>query len=127
MSSIDRYLKKIAEPQKSTLKSVRELLAELLPGSIECISYGLPAFRFKGAVIGGFAAREKHCSYYPFSGSTLKTLKKQLAKYEQTKSALHFPLNKPLSKSVVKLLVKTRLAEVEMKLSDGKSHARSIK
>ena len=112
---IDNYLSKLSEPQKSTLTQVRKMIAEILPTATECISYGLPAFKYNGTVIGGFAAAKKHCSYYPFSGSTLKTLKNKLAKYQQTKSALHFPLEKPLSKKIVKLLVSTRIAEIQPK------------
>jgi hypothetical protein len=64
-------------------------------------------------VVGGFNAVKKHCSYYPFSGSTLKTLKAKLSAFKQTKSALHFPHDKPLSRSLVKLIVSTRLAEID--------------
>jgi len=120
MNHIDRYLKKIPEPQRTTLKRVRELITEILPLSIECISYGMPAFKINGTVIGGFAARKGHCSYYPFSGSTLTTLKHKLVKYQQTKGALHFPHDQPLNKSVVKLLLKTRLAEVKIKAGQKK-------
>ena len=94
---------------------VRKLMAEILPESSECISYGIPAFKFNGVVVGGFAVRKRHCSYYPFSGSTLKTLGKLLVMFKQTKSALHFPLDKPLSKKIVKLLIVTRIAEIEPK------------
>ena len=90
-------------------------MAEILPESTECMSYGMPAFKYNGAVIGGFAAAKKHCSYYPFSGSTLKTLGKLLNKFEQTKGALHFPLDKPLNRKIVKLLVATRIAEIQPK------------
>jgi len=122
-SPIDTYLNKLSQPQKSTLMSLRKFMAEMSPESTECISYGLPAFKYNGTVIGGFAATKKHCSYYPFSGSTLKTLIKALAEFEQTKSALHFPLDKPLSKKLVKLLVSTRIAEIPTK----KQNSRTIK
>jgi uncharacterized protein YdhG (YjbR/CyaY superfamily) len=114
-SPIDSYLKKLPDPQKSTLNKVRKILIEILPVSVECISYGLPAFKYDNKVIAGFAAGKNHCSYYPFSGSTLKTLREKLLKYKQTKSALHFPHDKPLSKSVIKLLIKTRLNEIKLK------------
>ena len=120
---IDIYLSKLSEPQKSTLTRMRKVIAEILPTSIECISYGLPAFKVKGTVIVGFAAAKKHCSYYPFSGRTLSTLKKKLTMYHQTKSALHFSFDKPLSKKTIKLLILTRMAEVERK----KSKSRIIK
>ena len=91
------------------------MISEILPTGTECLSYGLPAFKLNGTVIGGFAAGKKYCSYYPFSGSTLRTLNKKLMKYQRTKSALHFPLDKPLSKKIIKLLVLTRIAEIQPK------------
>ena len=109
---IDRYLKDIPEPQKSTLTRLRGLITEIVPNCTECKSYGMPAFKYHGIVIGGFAARKNYCSYYPFSGSTLKTIATHVAKFEQTKSALHFPVDKPLSKKILKLLIFTRLNEI---------------
>lgn len=112
-SPVDRYLRKLPEPQKSTLERIRKWISEILPESSECISYGIPAFKCGNAVVGGFAVAKKHCSYYPFSGFTLGSLKTQLSKYEQTKSALHFPHDKPLGKTTVRLLIKTRLNEID--------------
>jgi uncharacterized protein YdhG (YjbR/CyaY superfamily) len=106
---------------------VRKILNEILPGCTECLSYGLPAFRLEDKVIGGFAAGKKHCTYYPFSGSTLKTPKAKLLKFEQTKGALHFPHNRPLSKPVIKLLVKTRLAEIEVKKQKTRKKAKTTR
>jgi len=51
------------------------------------------------------------CSYYPFSGRTLKTLAKELKGYSQTKSALHFDPKKGLPTTLVRKLLKARLAE----------------
>ena len=120
MNPIDRYLEETPEPQKSTLMRVRKLMSEILPESSECISYGLPAFKYNGVVVGGFAARKNYCSYYPFSGSTLKTLGKILVKFEQTKGALHFPIDKPLSKAILQRLVKTRIAEIQSRKQRSK-------
>lgn len=118
---IDCYLEGVSEPQKSTLMRLRRNMAEILPESTECISYGMPAFEYNGTVIGGFAAGKNYCSYYPFSGSTLKTLAKILVNFEHTKGALHFPHDKTLSKKIVKSLVLTRVAEIQSKKQKSKS------
>ena len=120
VNPVERYLEKTPEPQKSTLKRMRRFMAEILSESTEWISYGISAFKLNGTVVGGFAAAKIHRSYYPFSGNTLRTLRKILVKYEQTKSALHFPLDKPLSKKIVKLLVFTRIAEIRSKKQESK-------
>ena len=64
-----------------------------------------------GWVVAGFLATTKGCSYFPFSGSTLRTLGKELADYDQTKSALHFDPARPLPATLVRKLLKARIAE----------------
>jgi hypothetical protein len=66
-----------------------------------------------GKVVAGFAAFAEHLSYLPFSGSTLATLADQLDGNTQTKSALHFTLEHPLSEWLVRALIDARLGEIE--------------
>jgi uncharacterized protein YdhG (YjbR/CyaY superfamily) len=75
------------------------------------MSYGMPAF-IQGKPIAGYQAAAKFCSYYPMSGRVIETLKADLAKYEVTKGAIHFPIGKPLPLPLVRKLVKARLAEI---------------
>jgi len=65
-------------------------------------------------VVAGFCATSKGCSYFPFSGSTLKSLARDLKPYDQTKSSLHFSVDKPLSSTLGRKLIKTRLKEMEV-------------
>jgi uncharacterized protein YdhG (YjbR/CyaY superfamily) len=71
----------------------------------------MPAFRVNGVVVAGFAATTKGCSYFSFSGSTLKTLGPLVSRYDRTKSSLHFSPEIPLSLTLVRKLIKTRIAE----------------
>jgi uncharacterized protein YdhG (YjbR/CyaY superfamily) len=64
-------------------------------------------------VVAGFSATAKGCSYFPFSGSTLGTLADQLRGFEQTKSSLHFDPEKPLPVTLVRSLLKARIAETK--------------
>ena len=82
-----------------------------MPKAEECVSYGLPAFRLNGSVVAGFAATAKGCSYYPFSGSTLATLARELEGYKMTPGALHFSAVKPLPTALLRKLIKARIAE----------------
>ena len=113
MTIIDDYLKKVPVEQRKLLEDLRKEMRRLLPDAEEAISYGLPCFKVDGKVVGGFAANKNFCSYYPFAGSTLGLLKKELADYSQTLSALHFTAEKPLTKKLVKLLVDTKLQQIE--------------
>ncbi len=110
-TTIDGYLSHVTGPRREALEQLRALLRELLPEAEECISYGLPAFRLDGKVVAGFAATAKGCSYYPFSGATLASLKRELGGYSMSSGALHFTPDRPLPKALVRKLVRTRRAE----------------
>jgi uncharacterized protein YdhG (YjbR/CyaY superfamily) len=111
--TIEAYLATLTEPRRATLAKLRQTIHELVPEVDECISYGLPAFRVGTKIIAGFSATAKGCSYYPFSGSTLPALAKDVAAYSQTRGALHFAANKPLPVTLVRKLLKARLAEAK--------------
>jgi uncharacterized protein YdhG (YjbR/CyaY superfamily) len=112
-STIDEYLKTVPEDRRRALEEVRSTIRSIVPGAEECISYRIPAFRFNGVVIAGFCATSKGCSYFPFSGSTLKTLARDLVRYDQTKSSLHFSTDKPLPTALVRKLLKARIKETK--------------
>jgi uncharacterized protein YdhG (YjbR/CyaY superfamily) len=100
------------EPMRSTLQEVRQTIRGIVPDAEECISYGMPAFRLEGKVIAGFAAFKHHLSYLPHSGSVLGELADDLSGYQSTPGSLHFPIDRPLPKALVKKLIAVRLQEV---------------
>jgi uncharacterized protein YdhG (YjbR/CyaY superfamily) len=110
-TTIDEYLAAVRGDKRAALDRLRKTIRTFVPKAKECISYGMPAFRLDGHVVAGFAATAKGCSYFPFSGSTLGTLADELADYDRTKSALHFDPARPLPVTLVRKLVKTRIAE----------------
>lgn len=109
---IDRYLAALDEPKRDTLEHLRRSILEVVPDAEQCISYGMPAFRVQGKVVAGFAAFTHHLSYLPHSGSVLPALADDLDGYEQTKGSLHFAIDKPLPKRLVKKLVTTRMRQL---------------
>ncbi|HEY2591318.1 MAG TPA: DUF1801 domain-containing protein [Steroidobacteraceae bacterium] len=112
-SLIDAYLRSVPEDRRRALEDLRTKIRSIVPGAEECISYRIPAFRLNGEVIAGFCATSKGCSYFPFSGSTLKALARDLGRYDQTKGSLHFSANKPLSTTLVRKLIRTRIDETK--------------
>ncbi len=109
---IDEYLAEVDEPKRSTLEAVRRSILAVIPEAEECISYSVPAFRVEGRVVAGFAAFKDHLSYLPFSGGVLGQLNEELDGYTMTKSSLHFPVDRPLPRALVKRLVAVRLEEI---------------
>ena len=110
-AEVDGYLARLDEPKRSTLQVLRRTIMELLPQAEETISYGMPAYQVDGTTVAGFAAFKNHLSYLPHSGSVLDKLGEALSSYESTKGSLHFPVDQPLPRDLVKRLVEVRLAE----------------
>jgi uncharacterized protein YdhG (YjbR/CyaY superfamily) len=111
---VDEYLRGLEEPKRAALEALRRTILEVVPEAEEVISYGVPAFRVQGKTVAGFAAFKTHLSYLPFSGSVLEQLGDELQGYTMTKSALHFPVDRPLPKTLVKRLIAERLEEVRL-------------
>lgn len=112
-STIDEYLSSVASERRKVLERLRKTIRSVVPKAEECISYNVPAFRLDGVVVAGFLATATGCSYLPFSGTTLKTLARDLRGYEQTKGSLHFDPEKPLPATLVRKLVRARIAEAK--------------
>jgi uncharacterized protein YdhG (YjbR/CyaY superfamily) len=110
---VDAYLRVLEEPKRTTLETLRRTILEIVPEAEQVISYRVPAFRLGGKTVAGFAAFKDHLSYLPFSGGVLAECAGELGSYTMTKSALHFPIDRPLPKALVKKLIRARLAEVD--------------
>jgi uncharacterized protein YdhG (YjbR/CyaY superfamily) len=108
---IDHYLGALDEPKRATLAQLRDTIVAIVPDAEQCISYGAPAFKLRGKTIARFAAFKSHLSYLPHSGSVIPNLADETEGYTKTKSSLHFPVDKPLPKKLVKRLLDARMAE----------------
>lgn len=110
-TSVDSYLEAAPEPQRSTLEKLRLTIRSVVPDAEECISYNMPAYRIDGKVVAGFAAFKKHCAYLPHSGSVFEAMADELVGYEYTQGSLHFAIDKPLPKALVRKLISVRRAQ----------------
>jgi len=90
---------------------MRKRILEVIPDAEEVVSYGMPAFKVNGSVVAGLLANKSHVGYYPFSGSVLNNFTSELEEFRKTKSALHVPVDKPLSKRLISMLLKARISQ----------------
>ncbi|MFN5602578.1 MAG: iron chaperone [Acidimicrobiaceae bacterium] len=97
------------QPHRDTMLAMREHILSVVPHAEEVISYGMPAFRLNGTVVAGIMAAKNHVGYYPFSGSVLHLFQKEMSKYSHTKSAIHVPVDKPLSRAFIKKLINAKI------------------
>jgi uncharacterized protein YdhG (YjbR/CyaY superfamily) len=108
--NIDEYLRPLSSEKRTALEKLRRDIRVAAPGAEEVISYGIPAFRLGGRLLVGFGAAAKHCAFYPGS-HPIEAHRKDLAAYDTSKGTIRFPPNRPLPATLVRKLVKTRIAE----------------
>lgn len=112
--SIDEYLAGIPEPARSTLIKTRAAIKAAAPSEVtETISYGMPAFKYKGILVW-YAAFADHCSLFP-SVSIVEAFKEDLKDFSVSKGTIRFPLDRPLPAALVKRLVRARVELNESK------------
>ena len=112
--SVDEYLARVPQPARSTLNKMRATIRSAVPAeATETISYGMPAFRHNGVLVW-FAAFSNHCSLFP-TASVIAEFKNDLKRYSTSKGTIHFPTDKPLPTTLIKKLVKARVAKNEAK------------
>jgi uncharacterized protein YdhG (YjbR/CyaY superfamily) len=104
------YLAALTSDQRRALERLRKTIKTAAPGAEECISYGLPAFCFKGKFLVAYGAAANHCAFYP--GSVVQMLKDELKGYGTSKGTLRFPTDKPIPAELVQKLVKLRIARM---------------
>jgi uncharacterized protein YdhG (YjbR/CyaY superfamily) len=112
---VEAYLAKVPEPARTTLEKLRATIRSAAPPeTTEKLSYGIPAFHYKGGLVA-YAAFKKHCSFFPMQASLIDEMKDELKAYRTAKGTLQFPKDKPLPATLVKKMVKARIAENEGK------------
>ena len=112
---VDEYLARVAEPARSTLQRVRAMIrAAAPPETVECISYQMPMYKYKGMLFG-FAAFKDHCSLFAATGSLVAQFASELKPYKTAKGTIQFPSDKPFPSALLKKLVKARVAQNDAK------------
>jgi uncharacterized protein YdhG (YjbR/CyaY superfamily) len=113
--SVDEYFAGVPEPARGTLNKIRAAIRSAAPAeATETISYGIPAFKYKGRPLVWFAAFSDHCSLFP-TASMIEAFNNELKGFSTSKGTIHFTTDKPLPVTLVKKLVKARVAQSESK------------
>jgi uncharacterized protein YdhG (YjbR/CyaY superfamily) len=114
VDGVDEYLAQVPEPARTTLKKVRAVIRSVAPPeATEGISYGIPTFKYKG-MLASFAAFSDHCSLFPGAGPTVE-FKDDLKNFQTSKGTIRFAPDKPLPATLIKKLLKSRVAENQRK------------
>ena len=110
--TVDEYLAQIPEPARATLSKIRATIRAVVPPeTTEVLSYRIPAFKYKGVLVW-YAAFSNHCSLFP-TNAVIEAFKDELKNYTMAKGTIQFPVDKPLPATLVKKMVKMRLAQID--------------
>ncbi|MBL7839739.1 MAG: DUF1801 domain-containing protein [Cyclobacteriaceae bacterium] len=109
--SVEAYLEAQPPAFRKALETLRAQIKAAAPKAEESISYGMPAYKYKGPLVY-FGAFKKHCSFFPGSSSILQN-EKNLKGFTVAKGTIQFTPEKPLPAALIKRIVKERIKENE--------------
>ena len=108
--TVDEYLAAVPGDQRTALEQLRKTIRAVAPNAEECISYGVPSFRFHGMLVG-FGSAQGHCAFYLMNASTVAAHERELTAYDTSKGTIRFQPDTPLPVALVRKLVTARIAE----------------
>lgn len=113
IASVEEYLATVSEKERIALQKLRKIIKSVVPDAVEIFSYQIAVVKYRGKPLVGFGAGKSHCSFYVMSSNVIPAHKDRLKAYDTSIGTIRFPANKPLPATLVKMLVKARIAENE--------------
>ncbi len=110
---IDATLAGLPADQRAALEALRETIAAAAPGAVEGISYGMPAFRYRGRPLVGYQAAKTHCAFYPMNPAVIDAHREELEGFETSKGTIRFTPDHPLPSDLVARIVRARVATLD--------------
>lgn len=98
---------------RAVLQEVLDRALVLAPDSVEDLSYGTPALRYRGRPLIGVRVSENHLSLFPFSPDVVAAAAPQLLGYSLAKGTIRFSAEQPLPADVLDRIIELRRAEID--------------
>ena len=112
---IRKYHARLSPESRRGAAKLRDTIRTAAPDAVEVFSSGIPGFRFDGRPLVWYAAWKEHYSLYPLTPGIRSALGSELDKYETSKGTIRLPMTKRIPVTLVKRLVKARVAELRKK------------
>jgi uncharacterized protein YdhG (YjbR/CyaY superfamily) len=113
-NEIDTYLHKLPKEEREILEELRQTIHSVVAFE-ECISYGMPAFKYKSKIVACFRMYKHHIGFYPYSGATLKNFVTELKKFKTSVGAVQFSKEEKLPKILIRKIIRARMKEIDSK------------
>ena len=112
-AEIDAVLAALPEPEREALGALRDVIAAAAPEAVEAISYGVPAFKYRGRPLVSFAAARNHLSFFVQSPAVMEAHRDDVAGFDTSKGTIRFTPDKRIPEELVTRLVRARVAETD--------------
>lgn len=116
--TIDEYLSTVNDEQRIALEKLRKTIKSAAPKAEECISYQMPTFKQNGMLVC-FGAFNNHCSFFP-GAKPVESHRDELKNFETSKGTIRFQPNKPIPATLIRKIVKERIADNELRAAKKK-------
>lgn len=111
IKSIDEYLSHQPAKVRPVLQKIRQTVKTIAPDAQEVISYGMPAFKYRGRILLYFAGFKKHCSLFPGSKAVIQKFSRELKGYKTSAGTISFTAERPLPSLLLKKIIRIRVQE----------------
>lgn len=117
-TNTDEYIGQLPADQQSALQKLRSQIVAAAPSAAEHFGYGLPGFKYNGHPLVYFGAAKEHCALY---GAVPAGFAERLKDFEVSKGTIRFTPKKPLPATLMKAIVKARMAENDARWAPKKA------
>ena len=115
MPTVDDYIATLPHDERVLFEGMSASVKQIVPSVEQGVSYGMPAFLYRGKALVSFLVRKSYLSLYPFSGKVIALLESQLRGFEITSGSVHFSKENPVGGSLLEEILKARIREIEGK------------
>lgn len=105
--NVDEYVLTFPKENRSRMTALRKRIQQCVPSAVECISYSMPAYKYKGKPLVYFACYAHHIGLYatPVSHEAFQS---KLKKYKQGKGSVQFPHDEELPLDLIIQMIEYR-------------------
>jgi uncharacterized protein YdhG (YjbR/CyaY superfamily) len=118
VKEVEDFLAALPDDRRKALEHLRDLTRKTVPEAVEGFGYGMPGYKYRGRPVIYFSSFKNHLSIFALD---ISRHRRELADYEIRAGTIHFQADKPLPDTLVKTMIKERMADIDAALSRSRA------